>query len=50
MQREMTKEQFQIFLDKNRDRLQSMAVRPEDLPEDDECILDDIWEDLYKRE
>lgn len=37
------------FLKSNRDKLSEMAVKIEDLPPDDEWILDDGWDEIYER-
>ena len=37
------------FLKFNRDKLSEMFVSIEDLPPDDEWILDDGWDEIYER-
>ena len=37
------------FLKFNRDKLSEMFVGIEDLPPDDEWILDDGWDEIYER-
>ena len=38
------------YLKENRDLLHKNAVRIEDLPPDDDWILDDEWDEIYKQE
>ncbi len=41
---------FKDFLKVNKEILHKNAVRIEDLPSDDDWILDDEWDEIYKRE
>ncbi len=41
---------FKEFLKKNRELVQKKAIRIEDLPPDDDWILDDEWDEIYKQE
>lgn len=41
---------FKKFLNGNRDKLISKAVKIENLPPDDEWIQDDSWDEIYKKE
>ncbi|WP_155831038.1 hypothetical protein [Butyrivibrio sp. MB2005] len=41
---------FKDYLKENRDLLHKNAVRIENLPPDDDWILDDEWDEIYKQE
>ena len=41
---------FKEFLKDNRELLNKKAVRIEDLPPDDDWILDDEWDEIYEQE
>lgn len=41
---------FKKFLKDNRELLHKKAVRIEDLPPDDDWILDDEWDEIYEQE
>lgn len=43
-------EDYKEFLKENRDLLHKNAVRIEDLPPDDDWILDDEWDVIYEQE
>lgn len=42
--------EFKSFLNNNREKISESIVKIEDLPEDDEWIQDDKWEEIYKQE
>ena len=46
----MTVDEFKAFLEENRETLINNAIDISDLPEDDEWIQDDIWDEIYERE
>lgn len=39
---------FKKFLSVNRDELLQRAVNIEELHADDECIQDNVWDEIYK--
>jgi len=41
---------FKYFLNSNREKLLDVAVAIKDLPDDDEWIQDDEWNEIYKQE
>lgn len=41
---------YKGFLKENRELLQKKAIRIEDIPLDDDWILDDEWDEIYKQE
>ena len=41
---------YKEFLKENRELLHKNAVRIEDLPPDDDWILDDDWDEIYEQE
>ena len=43
-------EDFKEYLKENRDLLHSKAINIEDLPPDDDWLLDDEWDEVYKKE
>lgn len=43
-------EDYKEFLKENRELLHKNAVRIEDLPPDDDWILDDEWDEIYEQE
>ncbi|WP_155243928.1 hypothetical protein [Butyrivibrio fibrisolvens] len=45
-----TVQDFKKYLKENRELLHKNAVRIEDLPPDDDWILDDEWDEIYKQE
>ena len=45
-----TIEDYKMFVSENRDKFIDNIVDIADLPEDDEWIQDDIWDEIYERE
>lgn len=45
-----TVEEFKRFLNTNRDKIISHAIKVEELPPDDEWIKDDSWDEIYEKE
>ena len=43
-------EDYKEFIKENRELLHKNAVRIEDLPPDDDWILDDEWDEIYEQE
>ena len=43
-------EDYKEFLKENRELFHKNAVRIEDLPPDDDWILDDEWDEIYEQE
>lgn len=43
-------EDYKKFLEENRELLHKNAVRIEDLPPDDDWVLDDGWDKIYEQE
>ncbi len=43
-------EDYKKFLEENRELLHKNAVRIEDLPPDDDWVLDDEWDKIYEQE
>ncbi len=41
---------YKDFLKENRELMHKNAVRIEDLPPDDDWILDDEWDEIYEQE
>mgnify|MGYP007069959228 CR=1 FL=1 len=41
---------YKEFLKENRELLHKNAVRIEDLPPDDDWIIDDDWDEIYDQE
>ena len=39
-----------IFSEEVLNKMKESAINIEDLPEDDDCIQDDVWEEIYKEE
>ena len=43
------KEEYKKWVRKNRKKLIDKAVKPENLPPDDDWIQDEVWEKEYER-
>lgn len=50
MNRTDTIKDFKNFLSANREKLQDIMTDIKELPADDEWLLDDEWEEIYKQE
>ena len=50
MNRTDTIKDFKNFLSVNREKLQDIMTDIKELPADDEWLLDDEWEEIYKQE
>lgn len=48
VERKKLDDEFRQFIEDNREQILAKSVRPEDLPQDDEWILDDIWDKIYE--
>ena len=49
MTRNETIENFKLFLSENKDKFQDKIINIEDLPLDDDWILEDEWDEEYAK-
>lgn len=50
MDRAETIKDFKSFLNANCEKLREVTIAIKDLPADDEWVLDDEWDEIYKQE
>jgi len=50
MEKANTVDEFKKYLKDNKEKVLEYTVRIEDLPNDDEWLQDDEWDEIYKQE